>query len=89
MQNYWLIVVEQGAERQQYQVHQQATAALLMDLWMRRLLEPGPMPASANLYWVDEQGQSSLRVEMRFPSRGGEREASDSFTSLEGSVACK
>ena len=69
LHNYWLIVVEQGADRQQYQVHQQATAVLLMDLWMRRLLEPGPSPASAYLYWKDESENEQLRVEMRFPSR--------------------
>ena len=69
LQNYWLIVVEQGADRQQYQVHQQATAVLLMDLWMRRLLEPGPSPASAYLYWMDESENEQLRVEMRFPAR--------------------
>ena len=69
MQNYWLIVVEQGTDRQQYQVHQQATAALLMDLWMRRLLEPGPAPAAAYLYRVDEAGNEQLRVDMRFPAR--------------------
>lgn len=69
LQNYWLIVVEQGPDRQQYQVHQQATAVLLMDLWMRRLLEPGPTPASAYLYWMDEGENEQLRVEMRFPAR--------------------
>lgn len=68
LNNYWLIVVEEGSDRQQYQVYQQASEALLMDLWMRRMLESGHSLAAAQLYWVDEGGSADLRIEMRVPA---------------------
>ena len=63
----WRVVVAQTQACQQQEVHQQASALMLLDLWIRRSLEKGPLPSTVSLFWVDADGKEHLLVETHIP----------------------
>lgn len=66
--NCWRVVVDQIQACQQQEVHQQSSALMLLDLWIRRSLEKGPLPATVSLFWYDANGQEHLLVETYIPA---------------------
>ena len=66
-QNCWRVVVAQTQACQQQEVHQQASALMLVDLWIRRSLEKNLLPAVVSLFWVDADGKEHLLVETHLP----------------------